>query len=611
MVQQPQPPSHPGKTSHLIHQIRQQMAMVHRYHSSGINLLVITLRFLFVSASQDPADAYNIISCPETSQLAKSLIVARFYGLQSLRTKADNTMSDTVIIGQDPNKVYTRFLCRGDDSRQVCRDCVQNAIDVTKTQCNGTHALIWYDRCLVRYSVTSFFTDDSEPSFFTVCNPVNISNSIAAEFMDMVNKTMYSVANRTANNAVKKFETSVVNFSASTTLYVLEQCWPEKSDSECYQCLTGIVDEMVTKCDGRRDGKGLVRSDCTAWYSSVLFFDQPQPQVSILAPQVSILAPVRPRTKATHPGIAKSTKITGTVTAVVASVSLLVIAVFILRRKRKDDYERESIELLTVESLQYNLVTLQNATNNFSDKNKIGRDHEKQGLLDWKRRYNIIQGIARGLLYLHEDSRLRIIHRDLKASNILLDADMNPKVSDFGTARLVSMDQSMNETLKVAGTLGYMAPEYISHGQFSVKSDVYSFGVLVLEIISGKQVRNCSQSGVHRDLLNYAWKLWRTGNGLEFMDPTLMTSYYSAYEVTRCIQLGLLCIQPDMHKRPSMSVVVNTLSNLSYAVLPDPQEPALFNIKSSESSSSTVKREVGTYSSSSKSMTELTVMDPR
>ncbi|RCV41545.1 hypothetical protein SEVIR_9G143001v4 [Setaria viridis] len=112
---------------------------------------------------------------------------------------------------------------------------------------------------------------------------------------------------------------------------------------------------------------------------------------------------------------------------------------------------------------------------------------EKRLLLDWETRYRIIHGTARGLVYLHEDSQIKIIHRDLKASNILLDGDMSPKISDFGLARLFNGDRTTTITSQVVGTLGYMAPEYAVLGHLSVKLDVYSFGVLILEIVTGRK----------------------------------------------------------------------------------------------------------------------------
>ncbi|KAI5340449.1 hypothetical protein L3X38_019723 [Prunus dulcis] len=221
-------------------------------------------------------------------------------------------------------------------------------------------------------------------------------------------------------------------------------------------------------------------------------------------------------------------------------------------------------------------------------------DRTQKMFLNWEMRFNIILGIARGLLYLHQDSRLRIIHRDLKTSNILLDEEMNPKISDFGLARIVGGKETESSTNTVVGTYGYMSPEYALDGTFSVKSDVFSFGVVVLEIISGKKNTGLYQSKETFSLINHAWRLWTENKVLDLMDNNLDESCNKS-QFIKCVNVGLLCVQEDPVDRPAMSNVLTMLDS-EIAIPPTPKQPPFVMRRGNRSSTASSSTKPETFS---------------
>ncbi|XP_063940361.1 G-type lectin S-receptor-like serine/threonine-protein kinase SRK isoform X2 [Daucus carota subsp. sativus] len=199
----------------------------------------------------------------------------------------------------------------------------------------------------------------------------------------------------------------------------------------------------------------------------------------------------------------------------------------------------------------------------------LNNEERGRGSMDWPMRCNIINGIARGILYFHKSSRPRVINRNLNPGNILLDSEMNPKISDFGLARVFGESECILSTSRVYGYPAYMSPEYVN-GIVSEKSDVYSFGVIVLEIICGMKTKDFY--GHNLFILSYVWRVHREGKHFEALAEIGMGSYDQS-QLIRAIKIGLLCVQPRPEDRPTMSMVVLMLT--SDIELPQPKDPSL------------------------------------
>ncbi|KDO39525.1 hypothetical protein CISIN_1g007490mg [Citrus sinensis] len=446
------------------------------------------------------------------------------------------------------DRVYGLFRCRGDLGSTACQDCVTFATKNVTQRCPvEKRTTILFDECLLRYSNQSFFSNSDMSSQLSMWNLQNVTEP--DKFNVFLGNLMNQVITQAVNNP-KRFEIRKTNYSAFQTVYSLVQCTPDLSSRDCEVCLRGALGQLPRCCSGRQGGRVLYPS-CNLRYESYPFYNESAIAVPPSPPPPASVTRLQGKS-----GLSSST-IIAIVAPIVVIAVLFIAGLCFLRRRAEKKYnavleQNADNDITTLESLQFDFKTIEVATNKFSSDNKLGRGgfgevykgvlphgqeiavkrlsrSSGQGAQEFKNEVVLVAKLQhrnlvrllgfclegdekilvyefvpnKSLDYFLYDSQLRIIHRDLKASNILLDVQMNPKISDFGLARIFGVDQTQGNTSRIVGTYGYMSPEYAMHGQFSVKSDVYSFGVLALETITGKKNSSFYQTDGAEDLLSY------------------------------------------------------------------------------------------------------------
>ncbi|XP_039067946.1 cysteine-rich receptor-like protein kinase 1 [Hibiscus syriacus] len=554
--------------------------------------------------------------------------------MESLSPLVSSRKWGTVLKKDQQFNVFGFAQCYKDVTPLDCERCFKSSGEQLKRCIPARSARIHLDQCFHRFDHYQFYDEGVDPNYdYVKCgSPMGDFNDtyMREDFQSKLDHVITEVK----EEAMGKSRFGVTEAKGGVvTVYALAQCWKTINRSACKQCLTD-AGMRLRKCGPGAEGRALY-TGCYMRYSTNRFFNNDSKTedekgfinwvtfgmalsgISFLVLSVIVALVSYKKLSKTKQGVIDLEDVPhpGNKTSLNFKYEMLERATDFFDESRKlgqggagsvfkgilPNSEAVAVKRLFFNTRQWvdqffnevtlisgiqhkNLVRLLGCSiegpesllvyeyvpNLSLDKILFAKNNTK--ILNWSQRFNIICGVAEGLAYLHGGSQVKILHRDIKVSNILLDENLCPKIADFGLARCVASDKSHVSTA-IAGTLGYMAPEYLVRGQLTDKADVYAFGVLVIEISTGQ--KNSIFSEGSSSVLYRVWKQYKASNITEAIDSNL-DAKFDEKEASTALLVGLLCTQPSVAIRPSMSDVVQMLTNANYR-LPRPKQPPFLN----------------------------------
>ncbi|KAJ8758969.1 hypothetical protein K2173_003207 [Erythroxylum novogranatense] len=581
----------------------------------------------------DPRAQTVNITCGRQLEHNSTIFVPNFVAtMENISEQMRSSGFGVALTGSGPDQNYGLAQCYGDLSLLDCVLCYAEARTILPQCYPFNSGRIFLDGCFMRSENYSFFEQYKGPEDKAVCGNATQKTSTFQESARQAVSLAVASAPNNKGYARAQVPVSGTNESAN----VLAQCWRTLNASSCTACLEN-ASSSILGCLPWSEGRAL-NTGCFMRYSDRDFLNKEQSSGSsrgtvivIVVSVVSSLVVIAVGSAIgvyvwKHRYIQKKRKGSNDAEKLVKILydsslnfkystlekatgsfddanklgqggfgsvykgvlpdgrEIAVKRLFFNNRHRAADFYNEVNMISSVE--HKNLVRLLGCSCSgpesllvyeFLPNKSLDRyifDQIKGKALTWDRRFEIIVGTAEGLAYLHENSKIRIIHRDIKASNILLDSRLRSKIADFGLARSFQEDKSHISTA-IAGTLGYMAPEYLAHGQLTEKADVYSFGVLILEIVTGRQNNKSKSSDYTDSLVILTWKKFQARTIEELFDPNLMLHDHHnsnvKSDILRVLHVGLLCTQESPSLRPTMSKALQML--VTEELLPAPANP--------------------------------------